>query len=107
MSVPSRSIVDSLPLSGLPRVRAVLEAFPKRWFFTGCKTPAFSQQRARCDWSVPFGWSVVEYEPYNTDKSSALGDMRADMFLNMFRVRNSQPEPVSYTHLTLPTNREV
>ena len=88
----SRSVLDGLPLSSVPRVRRVLEAFPPQWFFN-CATPAFSSIRARCDWFVPFRWSVVDYEPYDvTNPDDALHEMRVDMVWSRFQVFRSQQE---------------
>ena len=101
----SRSVLDSLSLSSVPRVQHVLEAFPPQWFYH-CETPAFSSIRARCDWSVPFRWSVVDYEPYDVLNGAlrrmrvdtagynhrALHRMCVDMLWYRFQVRRSQQE---------------
>ena len=51
---------------------------------------------------APVGCSVLAYHYFNFDMAEAAHGRAPAMATGMKRVR-----PVSYTHLTLPTNREV
>ena len=46
-------------------------------------------------------------EPEAARRKRVLSDLRLDELLDLAKANDIAVEPVSYTHLTLPTNREV
>ena len=57
----------------------------------------------------PFSAAVFQLTEYGTDVSAAIGvhEPPPDGRLSKAADATPEPESVSYTHLTLPTNREV
>ena len=60
------------------------------------------------------GWDThVEYQQYNLstnegqEEANLTGQMPVQEFFDRVAEREQSPEPVSYTHLTLPTKRIV
>ena len=92
---------------GIPNLKSPAAPIPEIWGSQNYKSRSRDVDHAPFDLVLHFWFVGLEFNPHTKFEVSGFTHSRDTEGVPKCKSRSRDLDPVSYTHLTLPTNREV